>query len=93
MPYQENQTLFPALQEWFATVDDHPTRGVHGDEYSQYSHAFDLRGMRILSDLEGLRADHLFEQFGIPDAAARRLLTFAEEDIWSIRAGNNRTHD
>jgi len=62
---------------------------VHGDNYSQYSHAFDLDGLGTLLDLEGLRPEQLFERFGIPESSAYRLLKFAEEDIWSIRVNTN----
>ena len=80
-------SAFPALQEWFASIDGDPTRCICGNEYSQYSHTFDLHGFKSLLDLEGVGPDQLFEQFGISEAAARRLLNFAEEDIRYIRDG------
>jgi len=85
--YQEDPSPFPALQEWFASIDGDPTRCICGNEYSQYSHTFDLHGFKSLLDLEGVGPDQLFEQFGISEAAARRLLNFAEEDIRYIRDG------
>lgn len=88
---QHNPASFPTLQEWFARIDDDPVRGAHGDDYSQYSHTFDLHGFETLLDLEGLRPDQLFEQFAISQVSACRLLTFANEDIWSIRASDSRT--
>lgn len=85
--YQEDPSPFPTLQEWFVSIDSDPRRHIRGDEYSQYSHAFDLRGFKLLLDLEGVKPNQLFEEFGIAEAAAHRLLKFAEEDIQSIRDG------
>ena len=85
------QPRVPTLGEWFATFDDHPERGMYKDEYAQYSHTFDLHGLKMLSDLEGLKPDQLFESFGISHSSAHRLLEFAEEDLSSIRARAN-TH-
>lgn len=87
--YDGNPTQFPALQEWFVSVDNHPQRGIYGDEFSQYSHAFDLRGLRTLIDLKGLKPVQLFEQFGFSESSAHRLLKFAEEDIRSIQSNAN----
>ena len=83
--YQGDPSQFPALQEWFSSIDNDPVRGVHGDKYSQYSHAFDFRRMKTLLDLDTIGPNQLFEQFGMSEAAARRLLIYAEEDIWSIQ--------
>jgi len=85
--YQEDPSPFPALQERFASIDGDPTRCIRGNEYSQYSHTFDLHGFKSLLDLEGVGPHQLFEQFGISEAAACRLLNFAEEDICYIRDG------
>ena len=84
-PAYEDPTRFPLLQEWLADIDNDSTRATYGDVYSQYSSAFETRGLRSLLDLEAVNPDHLFEQFGIPEASARRLLRLALQDIWSIR--------
>ena len=84
-PTFEDRTRFPLLQEWLTSIDDDSTRATHGDEYLQYSSAFETRGLRSLLDLEDVSSDQLFEQFGIPEALARRLLRLAMQDIWSIR--------
>ena len=55
--YKDDSTEFPTLPEWLAGVENHPTRNMHGDNYSQYSHAFDLNGLGMLLDLEGLRPE------------------------------------
>ena len=81
----EDPTRFPLLQEWLASIDNDSTRVTYGDEYLQYSSAFETRGLRSLLDLEDVSPDQLFEQFGIPEASARRLLRLATQDIWSIR--------
>jgi len=82
--YQEDPSPFPTLQEWFASIDGDPTQCICDNEYSQYSHTFDLHGFKSLLDLEGVRPDQLFEQFGISEAAARPLISFAEEEIHHI---------
>ena len=82
--YCEDASIFPTLQEWFAAVDDHPKRGIHNDQYSQYSYTFEVQGLNTLLDLEMLQPNQLFEWFGISEASACRLLRFAAEDIWSI---------
>jgi hypothetical protein len=86
---EDDQARFPSLQDWFIGVDNHPQRGIHGEKYAQYSHAFDLRGLETLLDLNGLKPVQLFEEFGIPESTASRLLKFAEEDISSIQASSN----
>ena len=62
---------------------------MYRDEYAQYSHTFDLHGLKTLLDLEGLKLDQLFETFGIPLSSAHHLLEFAEEDLWSIQVRAN----
>ena len=87
--YHEDAGAFPTLQEWFAAVDNHPRRSVHNDQFSQYSYTFELQGLNTLLDLERLQPNQLFERFGISEVSACRLLRFAAEDIWSIRANVN----
>jgi len=54
-------SAFPALQEWFASIDGDPTRCIRGNEYSQYSHMFDPHGFKSLLDLEGVGPHQLFD--------------------------------
>ena len=91
--YVDDPSQFPPLQEWFAGIDNHPQRGAHGDEYSQYSYTFELQGLKTLLDLEGLKPSNFFEHFGISESSARRLLKFAKEDIQSIRTNTNTFFD
>ena len=77
------------MQEWLSSIYNNPHRSAYGDEYSQYSYVFDLYGLKTLLDLGGLTPGQLFDEFGMPEVSAHRLLGYIQEDIRAIRVGGN----
>ena len=57
------------------------------DQFSQYSHAFDIQGLRTLLDLYDLSPNDLFTMFSIPEATATRLVGFAQADVARLQMG------
>ena len=77
------------LDEWFSSLDNNRERSGDGGMFSEYSSAFEALGFETLLDLEGVQPGHLFNELGIPETEALRLLNFAEEDIQFIRRNGN----
>ena len=85
--YQEDPAIYPTIEDWLTCLDDDPTGSSPTDQFSQYSRAFNIKGLRMLLDLSDLSSIKLSTVFSIPEATGDQLLEFARADVVCLQAG------
>lgn len=73
---------YPLLFDWLKGVDEHPTRGRDKQDYPQWAIPLQAEGYLRLDDFQQLSAKDLRETCdGMNAGTARRLISFAKEDV------------
>jgi hypothetical protein len=86
-----DNTQYPPVRDWLASIDAHPSRALKGHLYFQYADAFELNMFnpinRIPMNRERWTAKELSEMLDIPPGILDSILSYLETDLPSIRAG------